>query len=483
VKFEGFVGPSYAMSSLAADAQRAINLYPEIVESGSGKAKLVYRTTPGLTVWATLPQTPVRGLWSGGGRFLAVGGSKLYTVSSDGLIVTEKGDVGDDATHTPVTMDSNTAGEIFIVSAGNAYIYDGSTVASVPVPADPGVSALLPGGQDDTARTGTFIGQYFVAAKEGSKQFCLSGLNDGLTWDALDVAYKEGQADNISRVISTFEELAVLGYETSEFWSADGAADFPFRRLTMGAIPIGCGASWSAINLPGANGLAWLGSDTHGGPVAYRARGFQPERLSTHAIEQAWRGYSNWSDAISWGYTEDGHSFWVLTFPTGNATWVFDIATKLWHERAFWNGSSLERHRGRCHTYCFDKHLVGDHTSGKIYSMTQGQNTDDGTVIRRIRTAPHIADEDKQVAHYRFALDVDDASGNHTTCTLEWSNNNGASWSTGVVPSTNSALTGKLRRMVWRRLGMARDRLYRVTFNQNVAVAIIGAYLDLEGEA
>jgi len=50
VKFQGFVGPSYTLDSVNVDAQRCVNMYPELIESGSGKEGQQYylKSTPGL---------------------------------------------------------------------------------------------------------------------------------------------------------------------------------------------------------------------------------------------------------------------------------------------------------------------------------------------------------------------------------------------------------------------------------------------------
>ena len=71
-------------------------------------------------------------------------------------------------------------------------------------------------------------------------------------------------------------------------------------------------------------------------------------------------------DAEAYTYTEDGHYFWVISFPTADATWVYDVTTKLWHERAWLSGGTLHRHRSRGHAYVFGKHLVGDWETGTI---------------------------------------------------------------------------------------------------------------------
>jgi hypothetical protein len=74
--------------------------------------------------------------------------------------------------------------------------------------------------------------------------------------------------------------------------------------------------------------------------IVYRANGYTAQRISTHAVEWQIQQYGNLSDAIAYTYQQDGHSFYVLIFPSANTTWVFDVATSLWHERAaFINGN------------------------------------------------------------------------------------------------------------------------------------------------
>ena len=47
------------------------------------------------------------------------------------------------------------------------------------------------------------------------------------------------------------------------------------------------------------------------------------------------------SDDGGYTYQQDGHSFYMLTFPTVSKTWCYDTSIGIWHERAsFENGVS-----------------------------------------------------------------------------------------------------------------------------------------------
>jgi hypothetical protein len=526
MRFEGFVGPSYEHRSRDFDAQRTVNLYPEKGESGSAKSVSALLGTPGLSTFATLPQAPVRGVWAGGERLFAAAGTKIYEVMSNGTSI-EKGTIATDADHSPVQIFPN-GNQLFVVSAGLVYLHNGvslsqpqwangegtvntagtavtwvsgtqfdasmvgnpfvinsvtytvatvNSATSITLTASAGTQTGVAYNATTpvTARTGAFLGSYFIAAPYG-KKFYISALNDGQAWDALDFASKEGYPDNIASVLADHEELWLFGDETTEVWRVTGNADFPFERDPSATVHQGIVAPWSAVNL--VTGPAWLGGDTRGRVIAYAAQGFQPVRISTHAVESAWASFTKVSDAIGYVYTEEGHTFWVITFPTANATWAFDYTTKLWHERAWWNGSGFARHRGRCHAFVFGKHLVGDHTSGKIYQMSLATFDDDGTPIQRLRAAPHISDEQQNIFYSKFQLDLETGLATNPAYTLEWSNDGGHTWTTPRT-RTAGAIGNHKARVIWRRLGSARTRVFRVQSNAAIRHAWIAAHIDL----
>ncbi len=72
-----FVGPTYVSESVNVDAQRTVNLYPEFVESGTGKAKVVLYGTPGLGLFTTLAQSPIRGMFATDTRLFVAAGISL----------------------------------------------------------------------------------------------------------------------------------------------------------------------------------------------------------------------------------------------------------------------------------------------------------------------------------------------------------------------------------------------------------------------
>ena len=122
------VGGTYESRSVAVDAQRTINFYVERVESGAGKAKAVLYPTPGLQLFTTLPDSPVRGLYTEMGRVFAVAGGKLCEIKFDGS-VTVLGLVANDGNRATLRSNGLQGHQLFIVSGGYGYIYDTNTGA------------------------------------------------------------------------------------------------------------------------------------------------------------------------------------------------------------------------------------------------------------------------------------------------------------------------------------------------------------------
>lgn len=473
----GFVGGAYQSESLHIDAQQSINLY---LEQDEATKKAVLYGTPGIHTWAQLPQGPVRCLWAGEDRLIAVGWNQLYEISSTGQVTPlpgQAGGIASDATFSPVQIfPAGDRTQIFIVSAGIAYYHNGTSLSIAPVPPDDRQTAATAGGQSGTAIAGAFLDGSFFAAKADSNIVFQSALNNAAQWElpAGSLFSKESYPDNIRTILTDHSELWVFGTHNStevwrnEFDQTEGAV---MQRDPGAQLHFACAAMFSAVNLEGP---AWLGSDTRGRVGAYRAQGFSPVRVSTHAVENEWQKYSTVADAISWVQWDKGHKFWWITFPTGNATWVYDLTTNLWHQRGQWNGTGFNRHRARCGCQVFGKFLVGDHTSGKIYEMDRTYTDDDGIDIRRVRSAPHINEERKRAFYHSFQLDLE-VDGEAPDVIMDYSRDGGYTWST---PRTlQSSLASRRGRVIARRLGSDRQRTFRTTITDRRPIAIVDAYV------
>lgn len=463
-----FIGASYTARSMAFDSQRCVNLYPEMSQSGPGPSKSVAMLigTPGLALWATLAGGPVRGLLRfSAAQAIAVVGGNVYSVTTAG-VGTLLGTIGSGV--GVVSMASN---GILVMIA------DGTGLWAVNV-ADSTVAALAYAADDVD-----FIDGYFVFNESGSGRYRITGLYSTVI-DPLKFGTAEGSPDPLVGLIVDHREVWLFGRDTTEVAFNSGNADFPLERIQGAFIEYGCAAVRSIAKMDSS--IFWLGANDRGHGTVQRADGYQPKRISTHALEFAIASYIRIDDAIAYTYQQEGHSFYVLTFPSGNATWVYDASTGLWHERAWRNpvDASLNRHRAQCHMAFAGENLVGDWETGKIYRLDLDTYTDNGDPLPRIRACPHLSADLKWQFFNSLQVDMEagvgltTGQGSDPQAMLQWSDDGGSTWSNEMWAAIGK-IGERRTRVRWRRLGKSRGRGFRVTVTDPVKVIMIGASADV----
>jgi hypothetical protein len=310
----------------------------------------------------------------------------------------------------------------------------------------------------------------------------------GYAFDPLDIAGKTGAADNIQCLAAIHGELWLIGELTTEIWTNTGAADFTFGRIQGAFINHGCVAPYSLSQQDVS--LFWLTQDRQGNAIVAMSSGYAVERVSTHAIEQDFQSYSKIDDAIGYCHQIDGHAFYILTFPTANKTWAYEMSTKQWHERGSLDGNGvLNRHRGNAFAFAYSEGHVGDFQNGALYVFDQDYYFDGQTAIPRIRTLPHLVGEDSnRVEYIRFVADMEVGQSVGTVpsdpplISLRWSDTRGATYGNPVLRSMGA--TGQYYvSPQWRKLGMARDRVFEISWSAPVRTALNGAWIEIRKAA
>jgi hypothetical protein len=500
------LGSAYVARSINAADNRMVNLFPEIVPE-AGKNPAFLNRAPGLRLLTTAGQGPVRGLWTYGGVAYIVSGDKLYSMAGFGTPVL----IGTVSGTGPVSMVDNGT-QLFIACGGPSYIYNNSTGAFGPI-TDPDFPGALTVG---------YLDGYFVFIEPNSQKVWVTTLLDGTSIEPLDFASAEGSPDNLVSMIVDHREAWLFGTNSVEVFYDAGNADFPLQRIQGAYNEIGCAATFSVAKLD--NGLFWLGSDARGQGIVYRSQGYSGQRISTHAIEYAIAQYGNISDAIAYTYQQEGHSFYVLTFPSADKTWVYDVSTQAWHERAGFDNGNFTRHRSNCQMAYNSEIVVGDYANGNLYAFDLDVYADNGSTqkwLRSWRALPTGQNNLNRTAHHSLQLDCESGvglsglpysdltflvtesglfitteSGDFLISSeaasglgvdpkvmLRWSDDSGHTWS-----NEHWSPIGKIgiyqQRVFWRRLGMTlklRDRVYEVSGTDPVKIAIMGAELHLSG--
>lgn len=390
MRFEGFCGPSYTSQSLNAECQTCLNLYPEAIETKSGYYAMY--PTPGKRLAYDLgPIGPIRGLYTLNGRTYVVSGTNFMELKADGTSQFRGTVVSDGG---PVSMAGGPT-QVLIASALSAYVYNTTDNSFTPIPDQ--ITDVLQVGYTD--------GFFFALLKSGKIQSTsvTSGI-DALVWPGDSAILVEVFTDTPNAIFFDHREMWVFGPKAIQPYVDAGDVPFPFDVIQGAFIESGLAAPFSVAKLD--NSIFWLGSDERGQGVVRRANGYQAVRVSNHAVEFAIQGYGKISDAIAYGYQDQGHEFYVLSFPTANKTWVYDAATGMWHERGFWNSQAgvFTMNRALYHTFNFGMHLVGDPTAGKVYEQDISILDDNGSEIRRVRRAPHISNEQNMTSYNRLQI-------------------------------------------------------------------------------
>lgn len=498
------LGSSYVARSVNAADSRLVNLYPEIVPEGGKEAAFLQRA-PGLRLLVTVGTGPIRGMNSFGGYLYVVSGDQLFKINSS-YVATLIGTVS--GTSGPVSM-ANNGNQLFIACNGPSYVYNSTTLAFGQI-TDPDFPGAL---------TVSYLDAYFVFIQPNSQKVWVTGLNDPLSIDPLDFASAEGDPDNLISSIVDHSEVWLFGTNSVEVWYNSGNVDFPLQRIQGAFNEIGCAATFSVAKLD--NGLFWLSQDARGKGMVYRANGYTGQRISTHAVEWQIQQYGDISDAVAYTYQQDGHSFYVLNFPGADATWVYDVSTQAWHERAGWRNGQFTRHRGNCQTFFNNEVTVGDYMNGNVYAFDMEVYSDHDRVqkwLRSWRALPTGQNNLKRTAQHSLQLDCetgvglqgndpltpidwlltesgltlitendadllisspDNVVGSQSQVMLRWSDDGGHTWSNEHW--TSMGRIGEYgKRVFWRRLGMTqklRDRVYEISGTDPVKVAIMGAEL------
>src|SRR5574337_1094894 len=407
----GFVGPAYEAANPAQDSQKLINWYVEFdgnennplqpgVVGAEAKVALGLLGVPGLIALNTQFAGPVRGAWvlPGNTQALFVIGNQLVlaTIAApassaakaklsfraiSGVLNTSSG---------PVKIRDNGAGKIAVIVDGPyLYVYN-VTTQTMTVSSDP---AWL--GSNTVAE----IDGWFIFQQPGTQKFYTSPVYWNGT-DPLDGTYyalKDDAPDNLVAVIENGRQLWLIGEATTEPWYNAGGATFPFSRLEGAMMQIGCAAPQSVARM-GQN-LIWLGRSERGENSVIMTSGYQYEAISNPAMAYAVNQYPVISDAIGWVYSEEGHQFYVLVFPTADVTWVYDLTTRMWHERASFDPVLGQFHRQRvnCLVHFAGMQIGGDYANGRIYWQTRKAYADDQHPLVAVRRCPHVWDKSAEV--------------------------------------------------------------------------------------
>ena len=391
----GFVGTSYEAPSIYQDAQECINFFAEIdpqKQPGERGVVALY-PTPGLVLKTQLAVSEVRGLhtMSGNQILIAVSGANVYSVNTS-MVATLIGTLASVSGQVSISdnITTNNGLTAYIVDGGNRYTWIAATNTFATVSSADGPW--------QGANVTDQVDNYFLYNEPETQNWACSNLGTASSSLAL-YGTADGSSDLLVSLIVDRRQVYLLGETTTEVWTdvgnvIAGITTFPFQRVPGTSSQSGINARFSLARF--GDSFVCVAKDTRGNGTIEMMQGYTWVRISTHAVEQSLIDQYT-ADAIAYTYQIEGHEMYVVTFPSVNLTWVYDLSTKSWHKwLAFANGV-YGRHRSNCGAFFADNYIVGDYENGKLYSIQNDVYTEDGATIRRLRRAPHlVADFQRQ---------------------------------------------------------------------------------------
>jgi hypothetical protein len=463
---------AYVSRSIVANDQRCINLFVEPSADGSPFPTTHY-PAPGLKLLLTAPEAVWRCLYrtKSTGELYGVCGQTVYYITP-AWVLTSLGTIV--STTGIVSMADNGFSVLIVDGTAAGYTIDLVTRVFAPL-VDPNFYGATRVDICDT---------YFVLNRPGTNNFYIS-LTNQAAFDSLDISSKTSSPDKLATVIVMGDNIWLLGVLTSETWYNTGAADFTYGKMPGMLIEHGCIAPYSVAKYE--LNIYWLSQNEYGEKIVMRGNSLQAQRISTFAIEGEIGKYGDVSDAIGFTMQMGGHTFYYLTFPGADKTWVWDEASKFWHERVCLDTDGIwHRHRANCASFAYDANVCGDWQNGNLYAFDYDTYTDAGSPILYLRTFPHMVNDGKQVTYRRFIADMEVGSSDASTTdgppmvSLRVSNDRGATFSDPAMQPLGSS--GQYSTSIqWWGLGSGRDMVFELSWSAPVRTALNGAWVDPKG--
>lgn len=488
-------GTGVLSQSAVVSAQRRVNCYYEIRQDGD-KANIVIYGTPGTAFAFTIANATVisgmhvvvgtpgaTGAVSPSILFL-IAGTALYKVYYNAGTWVVSNVASFPKAPVSIASMSDNGTQLFIVgitqgigTTSGSYIYNipNNTLNPVNVGNQSGASNV-------GSFTGTFLDGYFFADGQLGGgvpgQFYMSNYGDGTAWSALNFGITQSNPDYIVAIDSDHGYLIIFGQYSIEFWQNTGSAGFPYAPIKSSTSQIGLAARFSRCKFD--NTIAFLGTDTSGQVRVYELQSYLPVAISSPDVEEIINSMSVYSDAVAFSYRINGHQFYQITFPTGNRSFLYDNSTQMWSEVQSGTGTN-QRHVAQLGaSYIYQPvsntdvvgesvALVTDSTNasiGGVYALTWGLNTDaigTSTHILRLAQSRHVFEDGNQLAIDELYLNME--LGTIPTGTanisMQVSKDNGNTF--GTAYPTTLSVPGQYSgpRVIWRRIGAARDFVFR----------------------
>lgn len=462
-----FVGPSNTANSKEAAFERSVNVYLE--KNSDPQRPWALYGTPGQTLRATLGVAAPRGAIEMGSLTYWVSGNTVYKMDSN-YTATSLGTIGTSSGRVGLATNGD---EVLIVDGDSGWLATSTTlteIADVDFPS--GVTVAL------------YLDSYFLVFGDGTQRLYWNETpGSGSAWNGLDFSSAEGSPDILRGGVVDNRTAWLVGSKSAELWRTTSDADAPLQRMDGVFIEHGTASGWTVAKMD--NAVYWLSESDSGDGIVLRSGGSAPQRVSSHSLEYAISRYSTIADAFAFTMQFQGHSWYVLTFPTADATWFYDAASDNWFEWLWFDSANNEfhRHRANCHVFANRKHLIGDWETGEVYSLEADVYTDNGDTIKRVRRTQTLSAGGKSMFFGELVIDIETGVANADCAApvLMFSYYHNPNGQPVVEKQASLGAVGEYGKGVrFISNGSGKSRVWEVALTDPVKFAMFGADVDVE---
>jgi len=453
-------GPTYTNRSLPVSSQVTRNFYLEA--NSQGNEQLALMPFPGLKLFSTGGGV-ARGMPRLSNALYSITDNDLYSVDSSGT-QTYVGNI--DGTARCDYTEDQVGNLVIATGAGKPYAYDGTDLAQ---------------GKDDdlpSASTVTYINRRVVYDGHGG-DIAFSDLSDPLTVDSANVMIAESKPDDMKAVRAFKQQVYAFGETSIQPLYNSGSGNPPYSFILNSTQEIGIDSIHSISS--NRNYIYFVGSDL----MIYQLAGLDIRPIGNPAIGQAISKYTATDDAYGVCFSLDNMDFYLLSFPTGNETWLFNEQTGLWTNLSY--GKDGDQHLISDYQFIYGKHLVSDRRNGNIYELDFDTYTDNGDTIQHRRDTLSINGSTfgapgAEVFMDTLGLVIEPGTSlvtDESAIMMEFSDDNGRSWSSEEWEYVGQQ--GDYENVIeWYQLGSFRNRMFRFTMSDAIKWTLISGYVEVE---
>jgi hypothetical protein len=275
---------------------------------------------------------------------------------------------------------SDNGAELAIVAPGTeAYILNVSTDALTVLS---GVANF--NGPADSVE---YINGFFTFTKTDTDSFFNSNVDDGLTYNALDITTVDADPDKLVGQVVSGSRVYMVGTETTQAYRQIARDPEPFEAVNGATYDKGSSSPFSIIK--DSSSFVMVGAGKRETPAVWKFTGNGYQKISTTAIDNALSRLTDTEVAavFAWTYSEAGAFF--IGFQLPDTSFVYDEVNQRWHERQSRSNSKVTTYRVAGMTEAYGRILIGDNIDGRIGELNRDVYKEYGEpLIRTIITKP-----------------------------------------------------------------------------------------------